>query len=61
MKNLTVHPNIPRTGVAVYSWALPAGIVVLMVTGAIGSLLAGWVAPDVIGADGLARIAWPAP
>ena len=59
MNKLAVHRNIFYTNIVVYSWVLPAIIVVLMVIGAAGSLLAGMVAPDVIGADGLARITLP--
>lgn len=50
------HPND-----AAYFWVLPAIIVVLVVAGAVGSLLAGLVAADVIGADGMAGLALPAP
>lgn len=60
MNKIAVHRNPGHSNLLVYSWVLAAIIVVLMVTVAVGSLLAGLVAPDVIGADGLARIALPA-
>ncbi len=41
--------------IAEHVWKFAIVIVALILAGAVGSLLAGLAAPDVIGADGLAR------
>lgn len=61
MNDTAVHRNLGHSDLQVPPWVLGAIIVVLAVTGALGSLLAGLAAPDVIGADGLASVALPAP
>ena len=60
MSKIVIRQNLWPAQGALFSWALPAIVVLLMVAGAIGSLVAGLAAPELMGADGMARIALPA-
>ena len=53
MHSTIAHTRFAQLNLADYAWTLPALIVVLMVVGAIASLLTSFVTADVIGADGL--------
>ena len=53
MHSTIAHTRLAHPNFANYAWTLPAFMVVLMVAGAIASLVTGFITPDVIGADGL--------
>ena len=53
MHSTIAHTRFAQPNFADYAWTLPVFIVVLMVAGAIASLVTGFITPDVIGADGL--------
>ncbi|MFN3656889.1 MAG: hypothetical protein ACK4UO_06515 [Pseudolabrys sp.] len=60
MNNTAIHRH-QYSSLGSYAWLLPAALAVLLLTGAVGTLLAGLAAPTVIGADGVAGIALPVP
>lgn len=51
---MTDRPRAAHSKIADFAWTFPAAILALIIAGAIGSLLAGLAAPDLIGADGVA-------
>jgi hypothetical protein len=55
MHGIIANPHSSHWNVAGIAWMLPVFIVMLIVAGAIASLLSGLITPDVIGADGLGR------
>ena len=61
MRGITFHPHVSHLDVEQFAWLLPVVILVLLVAGAIGGLLAGLAAPETIGADGLASTVIGAP
>ncbi len=54
MGSISGHPDVGHPEVADVIWMVPAFLVLLIVAGAIGGLLAGLPVSDVIGADGMA-------
>jgi hypothetical protein len=58
MRGIAYHPHAGRPDIA---WLLPFTVLVLVVAGAIGSLVAGLPDPQTIGADGLAGVVIVAP
>jgi hypothetical protein len=49
-----IADRLHRLDLGEVAWLLPASLVVLLVAGAVASLLAGYPAADIIGADGMA-------
>lgn len=61
MGQIAGYPRVDHKDAADYTWVLPVVLLVMIVAGAIGSLLAGLASPDLIGADGLDSVSLLAP